>query len=114
MSQTGTPPLLVGSLTDPNRLLSFTFEGRTITALAGQSIAAALYAAGVRIFTRSFKYHRPRGLLCLTGDCPNCLMQVDGKPNVRTCIEPARQGQIACHQNAWPSLHFDGLNVLDK
>jgi sarcosine oxidase subunit alpha len=114
MSQTRTPPLLVGSLTDPKRLLTFTFEGRTITALAGQSIAAALYAAGVRIFTRSFKYHRPRGLFCVSGDCPNCLMQVDGRPNVRTCIEPARQGQVVRHQNAWPGLGLDVLRVFDK
>jgi sarcosine oxidase subunit alpha len=105
---------LVGSLVDPHRPLTFTFEGRTIPALAGQSIGAALYAAGVRIFTRSFKYHRPRGLFCVSGDCPNCLMQVDGQPNVRTCIEPARQGQVVRHQNAWPSLDFDVLNIFDK
>src|SRR5579871_807231 len=103
-----------GRLTDPNRAVMFTFEGRTISALAGQSIGAALYAAGVRIFTRSFKYHRPRGLFCVSGDCPNCLMQVDGRPNVRTCIEPAQQGQVVCHQNAWPSLRWDVLRVLDR
>src|SRR5436853_3531253 len=113
MSQTGTPPLLVGSLTDPNRLLSFTFEGRTITALTGQSIAAALYASGVRIFSRSFKYHRPRGLFCVSGDCPNCLMRVDGRPNVRTCTEPVRDGQVVSGQNAWPGLRFDLLRVFD-
>src|SRR3989442_12501155 len=99
--------------TDPNRPLTFSFEGRPITALPGQSISAALYGAGVRIFSRSFKYHRPRGLLCVSGDCPNCLMQVDGRPNVRTCIEPARQGQVVCHQNAWPSLNWDVLRVFD-
>jgi sarcosine oxidase subunit alpha len=94
--------------------VTFTFDGRTIPAQPGQSIAAALYAAGVRTFTRSFKYHRPRGLFCVSGDCPNCLMQVDGRPNVRTCIEPARQGQVVRHQNAWPSLGFDVLRVFDK
>jgi sarcosine oxidase subunit alpha len=92
---------------------SFTFEGRTIPAAAGQSIAAALYAAGVRIFTRSFKYHRPRGLFCVSGDCPNCLMNVDGKPNVRTCTEPARAGQVVRSQNCWPSLNHDFLRVFD-
>src|SRR5579871_5017585 len=102
-----------GRLTDPNRAVMFTFEGRTISALAGQSIAAALYAAGVRIFSRSFKYHRPRGLFCVTGDCPNCLMRVDGRPNVRTCIEPVRAGQVVCGQNAWPNLRFDALRILD-
>jgi sarcosine oxidase subunit alpha len=91
-----------------------TFEDRSIPAVAGQSIAAALYAAGVRVFTRSFKYHRPRGLFCVAGDCPNCLMQVDGRPNVRTCIEPARQGQVVRSQNAWPSLGFDLLRTFDR
>src|SRR5260370_914834 len=114
MSEASAGSLPAGCLVDPEQALTITFDGRDIPALAGQSIAAALHVAGVRIFTRSFKYHRPRGLLCLTGDCPNCLMQVDGKPNVRTCIEPARQGQVVCHQNAWPSLTFDVLNVFDK
>jgi sarcosine oxidase subunit alpha len=114
MRPTQTPRPLTGCLTDADRLLSFDFEGQTITAVAGQSIAAALYAAGVRIFTRSFKYHRPRGLFCVSGDCPNCLMQVDGRPNVRTCIEPVRLGQVVRHQNAWPGLRFDLLRVLDK
>src|SRR5438105_494752 len=101
-----------GCFVDPARTVSFTFAGRTITALGGQSIAAALYAAGTRIFTRSFKYHRPRGLFCVAGDCPNCLMQVDGRPNVRTCIEPARDGQVVLPQNVWPSLQFDVLRVF--
>jgi sarcosine oxidase subunit alpha len=103
-----------GCLVDPSRPLTFTFEGRTIPALWGQSIGAALYAAGVRVFSRSFKYHRPRGLFCVSGDCPNCLMQVDGRPNVRTCVEPARPGQVVRGQNAWPSLDFDVLRVFDK
>src|SRR5262252_9466126 len=109
-----TSPPLVGLFANPDRRVTFSFEGRTIEALEGQSIGAALYAAGVRVFTRSFKYHRPRGLFCMTGDCPNCLMNVDGRPNVRTCIEPACDGQTVTHQNAWPSLEFDALRVFDK
>jgi sarcosine oxidase subunit alpha len=103
-----------GCLTDPARPLTFTFGDRAVAACAGQCIAAALYAAGVRVFSRSFKYHRPRGLFCVAGDCPNCLMQVDGRPNVRTCVEPARQGQVVVHQNAWPSLDCDVLRVFDR
>src|SRR5262249_57165014 len=106
MPPPGAPPLPSGCFTDPARPLTFTFEGRTIPAIQGQSIAAALYAAGVRIFSRSFKYHRPRGLFCVSGDCPNCLMRVDDRPNVRTCIEPARQGQVVSGQNPRPSLNF--------
>jgi sarcosine oxidase subunit alpha len=94
--------------------VTFTFQGRPITAIAGQTIAAALYAAGQRIFTRSFKYHRPRGLFCLAGDCPGCLMRVDDRPNVRTCIEPAQDGQVVSPQNVWPALGFDLLRVFDR
>jgi sarcosine oxidase subunit alpha len=87
--------------------VSFQFDGRCITAYEGETIAAALYAAGVRIFSRSFKYHRPRGLFCLFGHCSHCLMRVDGVPNVRTCMEPVRSGMQVESQNAWPSLKFD-------
>jgi sarcosine oxidase subunit alpha len=66
-----------------------------------------LFAAGVRIFSRSFKYHRPRGLFCLFGHCSHCLMRVDGVPNVRTCMAPVRSGTQVESQNAWPSLEFD-------
>jgi sarcosine oxidase subunit alpha len=114
MTDAASATAAAGALVDPRRPLTFTFNGRPISALAGQSIAAALYAAGQRIFTRSFKYHRPRGLFCVAGDCPNCLMQVDGCPNVRTCVEPARAGQVVRHQNAWPSLDFDVLRVFDR
>jgi sarcosine oxidase subunit alpha len=103
-----------GLLVDLHKPLTFHFNGRAISAFAGQTVAAALYASGQRIFTRSFKYHRPRGLFCVSGDCPNCLMQVDGQPNVRTCIEPVRQGQVVCHQNAWPTLGWDVLRIFDR
>ncbi len=85
----------------------FTFNGIDITAYKGETIAAALYASGVRIFSRSFKYHRPRGLFCMSGHCSNCLMRVDGVPNVRICREPVRPGAVVTSQNAWPSLKFD-------
>ena len=77
-------------------------------------MASAMYASGVRTFTRSFKYHRPRGLMCVSGSCPNCLMSVDGVPNVRTCMEPLREGMAVRHQNAWPSLKHDLLSILDR
>ena len=77
-------------------------------------MASALYAAGIRTFSRSFKYHRPRGLLCVAGQCPNCLMTVDGVPNVRACTEQVRPGMIVRGQNAWPSVNRDFLSVLDR
>lgn len=99
---------------DRSRRVTLSFEGRPIPAYEGESVAAALYAAGVRIFSRGFKYHRPRGLLCCAGRCPNCLMNVDGTPNVRTCMEPVRDGMQVRHQNAWPSLERDVFSVIDR
>lgn len=97
-----------------SRPITFTFEGRSIPAYEGETVAAALYGAGVRIFSRSFKYHRPRGLLCVAGRCPNCLMEVDGTPNVRTCIEPVRPGMRVRGQHTWPSLERDVFAWFDK
>ena len=90
------------------------FNGKPIPMREGDTVASALYRAGQRIFTRSFKYHRPRGLLCCSGHCPNCLMNVDGIPNVRTCITPARAGMTIQHQNAKPSLEFDYLSIAQR
>jgi len=93
---------------------TFHFDRREIPARRGDTIATALYRAGVRVFSRSFKYHRPRGLLCGVGRCPNCLMQVDDTPNVRACVTPAEPGQQVRHQNAWPSLRVDFLAINDR
>ena len=98
---------------DHEQTLTFTFAGKRIQARAGDTIASALYAAGQRTFSRSFKYHRPRGLLCGAGQCPNCLMNVDGTPSVRACTEPVRQGMRVQPQNAWPSLKHDLLSIIN-
>ena len=90
-----------------DRPLRFTLDGRKIPAFEGDTIGSALAAAGVDITGRSFKYHRPRGLFCMTGSCPNCMMQVDGIPNVRACTEPVRKGMKVRRQNAWPSVDRD-------
>jgi sarcosine oxidase, subunit alpha len=102
-----------GELIDRTRELSFEFDGRLVRALEGDTIASALYAGGRRIFSRSFKYHRPRGLLCCAGQCPNCLVSVDGDPGVRACTEPVRAGMRARHLNAAPSLDRDAMRAVD-
>ncbi len=94
--------------------MTFDFNGRAIEARDGDTLASALYRAGQRIFSRSFKYHRPRGLLCLAGKCPNCLVNVDGVPNVRACMTPVREGAKVRHQNAWPSLETDLLSAAQR
>lgn len=91
---------------------SLDLEGRSIPFEHGDTVASAMYRAGVRVFSRSFKYHRPRGLYCLTGDCPNCLVTVDGEPCVRACVTPAADGQSVRRENGWPSVDRDALAVL--
>src|SRR5262252_7250924 len=101
-------------MADGSGNFTFLFDGETIEARPGDTVASALYRAGRRIFTRSFKYHRPRGLLCVAGKCPNCMMNVDGTPNVRACITPACAGMAVRHQNAYPSLDHDWLAAVQR
>jgi sarcosine oxidase, subunit alpha len=96
-----------------DRELTFYFQGKPVTAIHGDTFGSALYAAGHRVFSRSFKYHRPRGLLCCKGQCPNCMMRVDGVPNVRVCVEPVREDARLEAQNVWGSLKRDALRVTD-
>ena len=106
-------PQQPGEVVDRTRKVTFTFDGAEISALAGDTIGSALYAAGRRTFSRSFKYHRPRGLLCCAGNCPNCLVAVNGAPGVRACTEPVRDGAKVEHLNARPSLDLDAMAVTD-
>jgi sarcosine oxidase subunit alpha len=99
---------------DRTQEVVFTFRGQPVRAFPGDTFGSALFAAGQRVFSRSFKYHRPRGLLCCSGSCPNCMMTVDGTPNVRVCAEPVRQGAHLTPQNVLGSLEHDLLAVTDK
>jgi sarcosine oxidase, subunit alpha len=90
------------------------FEGRDLEVREGDSVASALYRAGVRTFSRSFKYHRRRGLYCLSGDCAGCLLEVDGEPDVRSCQCRARDGMQVRRQGAWPNVERDLLAVNDR
>jgi sarcosine oxidase subunit alpha len=99
---------------DRERSITFSFDGRDVSAYAGDTIGSALYAAGRRTFSRSFKYHRRRGLMCCSGQCPNCLVAVDGAPGVRACTEPVREGARVEHLNASPGLDHDAMSVIDS
>ncbi|MSS71847.1 MAG: FAD-dependent oxidoreductase [Candidatus Latescibacteria bacterium] len=99
---------------DAHHTVTLHFNGRDIPAHPGETVGSALFAAGVRTFSRSFKYHRPRGLFCAAGQCPNCLMNVNGTPNVRICTEPVQDKMWIKPQNAWPSLDLDLLSINDR
>ncbi|HWF54621.1 MAG TPA: 2Fe-2S iron-sulfur cluster-binding protein [Solirubrobacteraceae bacterium] len=101
-------------LIDRAQTISFSFDGDTVAAHPGDTIASALFAAGRRTFSRSFKYHRRRGLMCCSGQCPNCLVAVDGAPGIRACTEPAREGARVEHLNARPGLEHDAMAITDK
>src|SRR2546421_7053782 len=103
-----------GERIDRGSPVEFTYDGKRVSGFAGDTIGSALFADGRRVFSRSFKYHRPRGLLCCSGHCPNCMMTVDGVPNVRTCVEPLREGAVVTPQNVLGKLDFDLLRVVDK
>jgi sarcosine oxidase subunit alpha len=96
------------------KVLSFEFDGKPVEALEGDTIGSALFASGQRTFSRSFKYHRRRGLMCCAGQCPNCLVAVDGSPGVRACTEPVRAGMKVEHMNAMPTLDFDLMSATDR
>ena len=81
----------------PKREVRFTFEGRELTGYEGEPIAAALHAAGVRLL-RETPTGRPRGLFCAIGNCSSCYVVVDGVSNVRSCVEPLRDGMVVARQ----------------
>lgn len=93
--------------------IHFTFDGRRLGARKGETIAFALYRNGIKVLTRSMKFHRPRGLYCGTGECPNCLMNVNGVPNVRTCVTGISEGMVVESQNRILSLKMDPVAVMD-
>lgn len=67
-------------------------DGRPVQARQGESVAAAMLAHHMRTCRHTARSHEPRGVFCGIGQCTDCVMQVDGVPNVRTCITPVRDG----------------------
>ena len=94
-----------------DRTLSFTFDRRRYSGHPGDTLASALLAAGVRLLGRSFKYHRPRGLLGAGSEEPNALVELRAgarrEPNTRATMIELFDGLTARSQNRWPSLAFD-------
>ena len=100
---------------DPSRRLSFRFDGRTYAGVQGDTLASALIANGIALMGRSFKYHRPRGLLSAGSEEPNALMEIGTgvrvDPNSRAPMVELFDGLTARSQNRWPSLRFDTLSI---
>jgi len=99
---------------NPTETCALHYNGKTYPGVAGDTLATALYANGVRIFGRSLKYHRPRGLYSLDGECSNTCMAVDGIPNVRAENTSAKNGMHIAAQNVQGSADFDWMGFMDK
>jgi len=107
-----------GGRIDRSRAISFTFDGKAYAGFAGDTLASALLASGVRVFGRSFKYHRPRGVIAAGSEEPNALVTVirdeaRRTPNLRATQVELYEGLAAISQNRWPSLGFDLQAVND-
>jgi len=92
----------------------FTFDGQDVPFHASDTIGSALHRAGVRVISRSLRYHRPRGLYCCTGSCASCFVDVDGEPNVPACLRTPRGGSVVTSQNRLGSAKHDLLGIVDK
>ncbi|MFG1425846.1 sarcosine oxidase subunit alpha family protein [Roseixanthobacter glucoisosaccharinicivorans] len=104
-----------GGLIDRAKPLSFTFDGKPYTGLAGDTLASALLANDVRLVGRSFKYHRPRGIYSAGSEEPNALVELRTgarrEPNTRATMAELYEGLEATSQNRWPSLAMDLLSA---
>jgi len=116
----GTPTdqvsrLVTGGLIDRRFPLRFTFDDLELTGYAGDTLASALVANGVRLVGRSFKYHRPRGIFTAGSEEPNALVELRTgarrEPNTRATIVELYDGLAATSQNRWPTLRHDLLAV---
>lgn len=76
------------------RLVQITVDGQPLLAREGEAIAAALLAHGILVCRTMPGSREPRGVFCALGRCTDCLMTVDGEPNVRACLTPVREGQV--------------------
>ncbi|MFF7705871.1 2Fe-2S iron-sulfur cluster-binding protein [Pseudomonas sp. NPDC007930] len=100
-------PAPMGLLIDRSKPVRFSFEGQPFEGVAGDTLASALYANGQRLLSRSFKYHRPRGVLTMAGQDANSLVQLPHEPNVLACTLPLSEGLAATAQNCNGSLEHD-------
>src|SRR6186713_1914218 len=110
--------LPTGGLIDRAAPLTFRFDGKTFSGFQGDTLASALVANGVKLVGRSFKYHRPRGILTAGSEEPNALIELRTgarrEPNTRATTAELYDGLVAASQNRWPSLRHDIGAVNDR
>lgn len=99
---------------DRDLKISFTWNGKPMKGLAGDTIASALHAGSEKIIGRSLKYHRPRGLYSLDGESGNTLVNVDGEANVQAELTMLREGMRVTAQNFSGSVEKDRFSFIDK
>jgi sarcosine oxidase subunit alpha len=113
----GPGRVATGLLTDPRQPTDFSFDGRPLQGLAGDTLASALLANGIALVGRSFKYHRPRGILSAGPEEPCALVDVIGahgrEPNRLATTLPLQSGLTVHSQNRWPSLRVDAGALND-
>ncbi len=109
---------IAGGQIDRSRTWAFTFDGLPYTGHPGDTLASALLANGVRLMGRSFKYHRPRGVIAAGSEEPNALVELRTgarrEPNTRATVAELYDGLQAASQNRWPSLRFDAMAINDR
>jgi len=114
---TGPARISTGLLTDAKRPVRFRFDGHALEGLTGDTLASALLANGRQLIGRSFKYHRPRGIVTAGAEEPCALVDVIGatgrEPNCLATTLTLHEGLVAESQNRWPSLTFDTLALND-
>jgi sarcosine oxidase subunit alpha len=99
---------------DRDRSLRFTYAGKEMRGFDGDTVASALWASGVRTFSRSFEYHRPRGLYDLEGEGSSGLVAIDGVPNQSSGTTPLRRGMTITAQNVKGSPDRDPYGIIDR
>ena len=81
------------------RKVKFIFDGEEMYGYEGETIGAALHAAGIQEYKKSPRHGRANGFFCAIGNCSSCNMTVNGVPNVRVCVEPLKEGMVVQRQS---------------
>ncbi|MGI6552672.1 MAG: (2Fe-2S)-binding protein [Bacillota bacterium] len=90
---------ILENLSEDRKTVTITIDGQKIQAYEGEPIAAALWARGIKELRQTPRFGENRGIYCGIGRCTDCMMTVDGVPNVRTCVTPVADGMVIETQN---------------